>query len=259
MIIFLKPQDDAEKILTKVSEFLSERGMELSQEKTKVTATTDGFDFLGWNFLVQKNGKFRSIPSEDNFKAFHDKVKFTVNNSNYGAEEKAKKLAPIVRGWRNYHKYCDMSNVRHSLWFINHRTFKVFLKQKKMDKHRAEELVKKAFPTVKFAQNKFVNVKGTKSPFDGDVTYWSQRESKLYDGKTAKLVKKQNHTCTCCGMKFLPGEDIQLHHKDGNHDNWKDDNLEVIHQSCHQYKHMSNEPRIVKLQSMKWFFKKKDS
>ena len=34
----------------------------------KKTAATDGFDFLGWNFLVQKNGKFRSRPSVDNFK-----------------------------------------------------------------------------------------------------------------------------------------------------------------------------------------------
>ena len=30
MILFLKPQDDADKVITKVSEFLSERGMEFS-------------------------------------------------------------------------------------------------------------------------------------------------------------------------------------------------------------------------------------
>jgi len=62
MIFFLKPQDDAEKVLEKVSEFLRERGMEVSEEKTKVTATTSGFDFLGWHFKVQKNGKFKSTP-----------------------------------------------------------------------------------------------------------------------------------------------------------------------------------------------------
>jgi spermidine/putrescine-binding protein len=63
-------------------------------------------DFLGWHFKVQKNGKFRSIPSKENFKALRKKVKHIVNNSNYGATLKAKKLAPVVRGWRNYHKYC---------------------------------------------------------------------------------------------------------------------------------------------------------
>ena len=90
--------------------------MEVSQKKTKVTASTDGFDFLGWHFFVQKNnGKFRSIPSEDNFKAFRQKVKHVVNNSNYGAETKVSKLAPVVRGWRNYHKHCKMDGSRFNL------------------------------------------------------------------------------------------------------------------------------------------------
>ena len=78
--------------------------MKVSEKKTKLTATTDGFDFLGWHFKVQSNGKFRCIPSVDNFKAFRQKVKNIVNNSNTGASDKAKELAPLVRGWRNYHR-----------------------------------------------------------------------------------------------------------------------------------------------------------
>jgi group II intron reverse transcriptase/maturase len=68
MVIILRPQDDATEILDKISQFLAERGMKVSEKKTKLTATTDGFDFLGWNFKVQKNGKFRCVPSVDNFK-----------------------------------------------------------------------------------------------------------------------------------------------------------------------------------------------
>ncbi len=108
MVIILRPEDDATEILERISEFLRKRGMNVSQKKTKVTAATDGFDFLGWHFKVQTNGKFRSIPSVDNFKAFRKKVKHIVNNSNYGATTKAEKLAPVVRGWRNYHKFCKM-------------------------------------------------------------------------------------------------------------------------------------------------------
>jgi len=74
--------------------------MKVSEKKTKLTATTDEFDFLGWHFNVQSNGKFRCTPSMDNYKAFRQKVKTIVNCSNYGATEKAKKLAPVVRGWR---------------------------------------------------------------------------------------------------------------------------------------------------------------
>jgi retron-type reverse transcriptase len=64
---------------------------------------------------VQSNGKFRCVPSVDNFKAFRKKVKHIVNNSDYGAKVKAEKLAPIVRGWRNYHRYCKMDGSRFSL------------------------------------------------------------------------------------------------------------------------------------------------
>ena len=245
MILFLKEKDDAEEILQKVKNFLAERGMEISEEKTKITPSTTGFDFLGWHFKVQSNGKFRCTPSEENYKDFIKKIKNIINNSNYGAEVKARKLAPVVRGWRNYHRFCKMGGSRFSLWFTQKRAESIFRKQKTVDRHRSVDLVKKAFPAVCYSENKFVNVKQDKSPYDGDIVYWAKRNSKLYDGKTAFLLgeKQQNHTCTTCGMKFLPGEDIHLHHKDGNHSNWKNSNLEVIHQSCHQYKHMKQSLR----------------
>ncbi len=105
LVIILQPQDDAEEILERISQFLADRGLKVSEKKTKLTTTTNGFDFLGWHFKVQTNGKFRCVPSVDNFKAFRKKVKHIVNNSNYGASVKAEKLAPLVRGWRNYHRY----------------------------------------------------------------------------------------------------------------------------------------------------------
>ena len=238
MVFILKPNDNAEQILGKVKEFLAVRGMEISEQKTKITATTDGFDFLGWNFKVQKNGKFRSRPSEDNYKAFRKKVKAIINCSNYGAVVKAKKIAPIVRGWRNYHRYCKMDGARNSLWFMNNRAFKVFNKEPKQNKHSARKLTEKAFPTVPYSENKFVNVKGNKSPFDGDLSYWSKRNSKLYYGDIYKALQKQNHSCATCGLKFTSEERVHLHHIDGNHDNWERKNLVAIHESCHDYLHM---------------------
>jgi RNA-directed DNA polymerase len=239
MVIILKPEDDAAKILEQISEFLATRGMKVSEKKTKITATTDGFNFLGWHFKVQKNGKFRSTPSVENYKAFRKKVKAIINNSNYGARIKAEKLAPIVRGWRNYHKYCKMDGARNSLWFINNRAFKVFNKETKQDRHTSEKLVKKAFPTVPYSENKHINVKGNKSPYDGDIVYWSERNSKLYDNDTSKALKRQNHSCKSCGLKFVGDEKVHLHHVDGNHKNWKQNNLVAIHESCHDYIHMS--------------------
>lgn len=239
MVIILKPKDNAEVILSKISQFLAERGMKVSEKKTKLTATTDGFDFLGWNFRVQKNGKFRCVPSVDNHKAFRQKVKAIVNNSNYGATVKAKKLAPVVRGWRNYHRYCKMDGSRNSLVHIETRAFRVFNKETKQSRESSKKLLDIAFPWVPYSENKHVNVKGEKSRFDGDIIYWSERNSKLYDGATSQALKRQDHACGYCGLKLLNDERVHLHHVDGNHNNWKRNNLLAIHESCHDYLHMS--------------------
>ena len=243
MVIILKPGDDAAQILEKVSVFLAARGMTVSARKTNVTATTDGFDFLGWHFQVQQNGKFRSTPSAANFKAFRKKVKRIVNNRNYGATVKAQKLAPVVRGWRHYHKYCKMDGARNSLYHLQLRTYKVFNQEAKQDRHSSKQLLDKAFPKVPYAEWRYVNVQGTKSPYNGDTTYWSERHSKLYDGTIAKALRKQSHKCHSCGLKFIGEISIHLHHADGNHANWRPSNLVVIHESCHDYIHMGSKSK----------------
>jgi len=53
------------------------------------------------------------------------------------------------------------------------------------------------------------------------------------------MLKKQNHTCGYCGLLFIGEEKVHLHHIDGNHNNWKANNLMVVHESCHDYIHMS--------------------
>ena len=117
--------------------------------------------------------------------------------------------------------------------------FKVFNKETKQNRYTSKKLLDKAFPKVPYSVNKYVNVKGEKSPFDGDLTYWSERNSKLYDGETSRALKRQKHTCGFCGLKTLSDEKVHLHHVDGNHSNWKKNNLLAVHKSCHDYIHMS--------------------
>jgi retron-type reverse transcriptase len=238
MVFFLDERDNAEAILEEIKQFLAVRGLNIKAAKTRLVKSTEGFDFLGWHFKVKPNGKFISYPSKDNYKALRQKVKKIVNNSCLGAEVKAKKVAPVIRGWRNYHKYCDLE--KFNLWALDNATFKRFNKEKNMNRNEAKALVLKAFPSITWSANRFVKVKGTKSPFDGDIHYWSERNSKLYDGTTAELLRKQRHKCGHCGLKFQTKTDekVHLHHIDGNHKNWKRKNLKVIHESCHDYIHM---------------------
>ena len=123
-------------------------------------------------------------------------------------------------------------------WHIHRRAFKVFNKEAKQNRYTCRKLLDKAFPAIPYSENKHINVRGDKSPFDGDLIDWSARNSKLYDGVTSQVLKRQDHTCGACGLKMLSDEKVHLHHVDGNHQNWKPQNLLAVHESCHDYLHM---------------------
>ena len=146
--------------------------------------------------------------------------------------------------FNNYHRFCKMNGSRNSLFHIETRAFTVFNKETKQNRYTSKILLDKAFPAVPYSENKHINVKGNKSPFDGDLTYWSEHNSKLYDGITSKVLKGQNHSCVRCGLKTTSKERVNLHHKDGNHHNWKPTNLVVLHESCHDYLHMSKRRKL---------------
>jgi retron-type reverse transcriptase len=57
LVFLLKPQDKAEEILEKVANFLATRGLNIKPSKTRLVASTEGFDFLGWHLVVQANGR----------------------------------------------------------------------------------------------------------------------------------------------------------------------------------------------------------
>lgn len=101
------------------------------------------------------------------------------------------------------------------------------------------------FLKLSYSENKHVMVKGEKSPFNGDLSYWSERNSKLYDGTTAKILKRQHHSCGHCGLKFMDSERVHLHHIDGNHENWMPKNLTAIHKSCHDLIHMGKRSKEI--------------
>jgi 5-methylcytosine-specific restriction endonuclease McrA len=55
---------------------------------------------------------------------------------------------------------------------------KEYLRETKMDRHTTKKLMEKAFPKVPNSENAFIKVQGNKSPFDGDLVYWSKRNSR---------------------------------------------------------------------------------
>ncbi len=89
-----------------VEQFLKDRGLSLSPEKTKFTHINDGFDFLSQNSRKYSNGKFLQKPAKKAVVEIRFKLR-TIVFKNLGAKPKLliQKLNSVLRGWTNYHKH----------------------------------------------------------------------------------------------------------------------------------------------------------
>ena len=82
---------------------------------------------------------------------------------------------------------------------------------------------------------KWIKVQGEKSYFDGDLNYWTRREKPFYNSIYSKKLTQQKFQCCHCGLNLISEvESLELHHVDGNQNNWKLSNLQILHRSCHQ-------------------------
>ena len=96
-----------------VIEFLKERGLTLSEEKTTITNIYDGFDFLGFN--VRKFGKkLYTSPSKDAQKRFRAKISDIVKGHKMCKQESLiRMLNPVITGWGNYYRYGASTDAFH--------------------------------------------------------------------------------------------------------------------------------------------------
>lgn len=103
-----------------VEQFMSTRGLELSQEKTSITRIEVGFDFLGQN-VRKYGGKLLIKPSKKNVKTFLGKVRRVVKENKTARQRNLiGRLNPIIRGWAKYHRHVVASRtfatVDHRIW-----------------------------------------------------------------------------------------------------------------------------------------------
>jgi RNA-directed DNA polymerase len=109
-----------------IEEWLKDIGLELNQEKTKITHTLHkqngdipGFDFLGFNIRQYPVGKYQSgkntlgkklgfktiiKPSNEKVKEHYHKLAEIVDNHKAAPQHALiSRLAPVIRGWCNYY------------------------------------------------------------------------------------------------------------------------------------------------------------
>ncbi len=88
-----------------VEQFLNDRGLQLSPEKTCVTHIETGFDFLGQNFR-KFSGTLLAQPSKKNTHALLDKVRQMVRRQRGISQTLLiRQLNPVLRGWACHHRH----------------------------------------------------------------------------------------------------------------------------------------------------------
>jgi RNA-directed DNA polymerase len=196
------------KVLPVIIEFLKERGLELSMEKTKITHIDEGFDFLGFNIRKYgKNGKKLLIkPSATSIKKITESLRKTIQV--LGNALTTKLIASLnskIRGWTNYYRssvakkiFADIDKKMFvSLWNmlkskhrnknlhwvrnkyftrIERRNWCFFCKVKTKTREKIYTLIQAAKTKIR----RHVKIKGKATPFDDDFKeYFTAREDRL--------------------------------------------------------------------------------
>ena len=114
------PETLRNEVMPLIKDFLAERGLQLSEEKTVITHISDGFDFLGQN-IRKYNGKLLIKPSKNAIKSFLKKVRTIVRENKTATQDLLiRKLNPVIRGWVNYHRYVVSADI---FGLVDHRIF----------------------------------------------------------------------------------------------------------------------------------------
>lgn len=113
------------KVLPVVKAFLKERGLELSNTKTKITHVDDGFDFLGFN-IRKYTGKILIKPAKKSVKAFLNELRTLIKSKPTAKQENLIYLLnPKIRGGVNY--FCHVV-AKGTFSYVDHCIFQMLLR-----------------------------------------------------------------------------------------------------------------------------------
>ena len=272
-VCFCETKEDAEQVRKILVEWLKERGLTLSEEKTRMVHLTEGFDFLGFNIRhypapqTSRTGwKLLIKPSKESVQDVQKKLKGLwqkVQGAN--AQIVMGQLNPVIRGWANYFRTSVAKEIFNSLdrWMFykadRHTRRKHPKKSKDWrqqrywgrfhldrrdnwvfgDKQTGAYLLKFSW----FSIERHTLVKGRSSPDDPTLRdYWEKRQAAKAKDLTfskQKLAKRQKGQCPECGESLFNDEELQVHHRLAKSQGGKDtySNLVLVHLFCHQHIH----------------------
>jgi RNA-directed DNA polymerase len=261
-----------ENVKPLVTRFLQDRGLELSEEKTRVTHIDEGFDFLGWN-IRKYDGKLLIKPSRKNVKAIQGKIRDIIKaNRQSTTEGLIGMLNPVIQGWANYHRVAVAKRTfnavdhwiwqktwrwarrRHptkNAWWVREKYFWTIgsrswvLAVQAEDRHGKNRVIALA-KASNTAIVRHVKIRGEVNPFDPKwADYFEARLGHRMRNALAgrrrllHLWQQQGGHCLHCGEMITEATGWNIHHVTPRIDGGSDEtsNLVLLHPTCHRQLH----------------------
>ncbi len=254
-----------------VEQFMSERGLTLSPEKTVITHIEEGFDFLGQNVRKYKAGKRDKLlvkPSKKNVQAHLEKVRDIVKtNKALSAGKLILLLNPIIRGWAQYHQHVVSKKIFSSVDDAIYQMLRRWAKRRHPKKSKTW-IEKKYFTTIggnhwvfygevdgrkyylmdtaSMPIKRHVKVQGKANPYDPEWESYYEKRLDVHMESTLKgrrwlsyLWKEQNGLCPVCNQKITKITGWHSHHiqRRSSGGAGTAENRVLLHPTCHQQVH----------------------
>ena len=254
-IVTAATKELAEEAKELIREFLSVRGLELSEEKTLITHIDDGFDMLGWTFRKFK-GKLITKPSKKAMKALETNLRETVLIRGMARKQDVliQKLNQQLRGWANYHRSVCAKEAFAHIDYLLYRLLWRWAKRRHPKKNRkwvaarywhskgnrnwvfstedSELLCMGNIPIIRHTK-----VRMNENPYL-DTQYFTDRKfqqgMKRLSGRFKQIWKKQNGCCYHCGLPMEIGGEKEIFYKTPKTMGGKDKiaNMAYVHKHC---------------------------
>lgn len=256
-IVTSATKEIAEEAKELIREFLQTRGLELSEEKTKITHINDGFDMLGWTFR-KWNGKLIVKPSKKSMNNFVASLSETIlkRGKAWKQEVLIEKLNQQIRGWTNYHQSVCASEAFAHIDYILYELLWRWAKRR--HPHKGKWWVSTNYWHTRGNRNwvfstdtqellrvdhisivRHIKVRMNANPYF-DTQYFTERKfnngMKRLSGRFKLVWKNQNGCCYHCGMPMEISDDREIFFKVPKSIGGKDEvpNMAYVHKHCQQ-------------------------